>query len=259
MFVLFALLFFVGAFLFSLEFKEYRKGEKTYEEARQYAVKRRVPAEEKKENPEKKREEGTTSTEAGEDQTLPEVDFAGLKERAPDVMGWLTIPGTNIDYPVVQGQDNIRYLTRLYDGTPNKSGALFLDARNQEDLSNPTNIIYGHNLVDGAMFSELNKYTEKEFFLKHEIGYITLPKSQYKIRFFTIFFHNPKFEGPDSPWRVSFDNREEWESWLDKMKSMSVLGEGIKDIDIEKVLVLSTCTDNARDRILLLGSLEKMN
>ena len=87
--------------------------------------------------------------------SLPTVDFESLLAQGPDVKAWLELPGTVIQYPVAQGEDNSYYLKHLYDGTANKVGCLFIDYENAEDFSDNNTIIYGHNMRDGSMFSTL--------------------------------------------------------------------------------------------------------
>ena len=75
------------------------------------------------------------------------MDFEALRETGPDIIGWLNLPDTAINYPVTQADDNEYYLRHLYDGTYNKTGCLFADYENQEDFSDRNTIIYGLSLI----------------------------------------------------------------------------------------------------------------
>ena len=75
----------------------------------------------------------------------PEVDFDALKEKNEEIIAWIYIPDTNINYPVVQGEDNRKYLNVMPDGTPHFSGSIFMDYRCEADFSDPHTILYGHN------------------------------------------------------------------------------------------------------------------
>ncbi len=86
-----------------------------------------------------------------------------LKQINPDYVGWLWLPGTGIDYPVVQGKDHEFYLDHLFDGTKNKAGCLFLDAENRSDFSSYNSIIYGHYMKNKSMFYELSLYKEARY------------------------------------------------------------------------------------------------
>ena len=89
---------------------------------------------------------------------LPVVDFEALRKSGPDIIGWISLPDSAINYPVTQADNNEYYLRHLYDGSYNKTGCLFADYENQADFSDRNTIIYGHNMRDGSMFAALNEY-----------------------------------------------------------------------------------------------------
>ena len=96
---------------------------------------------------------------------FPSVDFAGLREKNPDVVAWIQIPALEgVNYPVVIGEDNAYYVNHNWEKTESEEGAIFLDFRNQPDFSQPHNILYGHCMKDGTMFQPLGQW-EKESFL----------------------------------------------------------------------------------------------
>lgn len=94
---------------------------------------------------------------------LPEIDFDGLRAINGDIVAWIQIPGIGVDYPVVQGKDNEHYLHYTFDGKANKAGSIFLDYRNRADFTDSKVILYGHNMKDGSMFSNLKKYRDADF------------------------------------------------------------------------------------------------
>ena len=127
--------------------------------------------------PTPKETEATQTTEAPET-TVPEttaetqpprfptVDFAGLREKNPDVVAWIQIPALDgLDYPVVMSEDNAYYVSHNWEKEESGEGAIFLDFRNQPDFSQPHNILYGHCMKDGTMFQPLGQW-EKESFLR---------------------------------------------------------------------------------------------
>ena len=75
----------------------------------------------------------------------PQVDFSQLAQINPDIVGWIYIEGTKINYPVVQAENNRYYMSRLFDGSYNASGCIFLDCRSSSDFSDRHSIIYGHH------------------------------------------------------------------------------------------------------------------
>ena len=109
-----------------------------------------------------------TGSAASPRQNDPLASVKRLKADYPDAAGWLTVPGTRIDYPVVQSKDNEYYLRRGMDGKYLYAGTPFLDSNCQKDLSCSNTIIYGHNLNNGKMFSDLTRYKNRGFAEQHE-------------------------------------------------------------------------------------------
>ena len=100
-----------------------------------------------------------TDTETNEETSIPisnlNVDFDSLKQQNSDTVGWISVPNTNIDYAVVQSSDNSYYLTHNFNKESNKAGWIFADYANNFDTLDQNTIIYGHNRVNGSMFSNL--------------------------------------------------------------------------------------------------------
>ena len=103
------------------------------------------------------------------------IDHAALAQVNPDYIGWLTIPGTVIDYPVVQGNDNVHYLTTTFEQTANPSGAIFADHQCQGGLAAQLCLLHGHNMKDGSMFASLNQYLDPAFEAQHSLVHVDTP------------------------------------------------------------------------------------
>lgn len=208
-------------------------------------------------------EDDNTETEpAGEDPSvvLPTVDFDVLRETGPDIIGWLTLPDTAINYPVTQTDDNEYYLHHLYDGTYNKTGCLFADYENQEDFSDRNTIIYGHNMRDGSMFAVLNEYDEQSYYDGHPQMYLVTPGGGYVVEIFTAFVAKPSESGSDtSPWRLSFKDDGAYTTWLSEMAGRSVIETDVTVTSSDKVLTLSTCTPGGASRFIVMGKLAAVN
>ena len=106
-----------------------------------------------------------------------------LREQNSDIIGWITVPYTNIDYPIVQAKDNAYYLRRDLNGNIAKPGTIFMDCRCASDGSGYS-IIYGHNMKSGAMFGTLARFGEKTFFDAHPGGRILFEDGWHTIEFF---------------------------------------------------------------------------
>lgn len=208
-------------------------------------------------------EEDNTETEpAGEDPSvvLPAVDFEALRETGPDIIGWLTLPDTAMNYPVTQTDDNEYYLHHLYDGTYNKTGCLFADYENQEDFSDRNTIIYGHNMRDGSMFATLNEYDEQSYFDGHPQMYLVTPGGGYVVEIFTAFVAKPSESGSDtSPWRLNWKDDGAYTTWLSEMAGRSVIETDVTVTSSDKVLTLSTCTPGGASRFIVMGKLAAVN
>lgn len=83
----------------------------------------------------------------------------------PNAIAWLQIPDTHIDYPIMQGKDNLEYINKDCFGKYSLAGSIFLDFKNDSSFSNDYNIIYGHHMAGGKMFGDLEKFMDNNFFL----------------------------------------------------------------------------------------------
>lgn len=110
--------------------------------------------------------------------------LAELQAQNPDVCGWLTLDGTHIDYPVVQGADDLEYVNKAADGSFALSGAVFLSAANRADFSDAYNLIYGHHMENGAMFGDLTQFSESEYFADHTAGTLYAEGATYELQVF---------------------------------------------------------------------------
>jgi len=155
-----------------------------------------------------------------------------LLEINPDFIGWIRIPGI-IDYPVVQGRDNNRYLNTTFQGNRNSSGAIFLDYRNNSAFYDQVSIIYGHNMRDGSMFKPLHQLRNQEFLSEHE--YITMVTADWRILMYRIF-------------AVRIVDTWETENNPEQLTSATV-ARTIRNTpeDAERILILSTCTTSGNN------------
>lgn len=132
--------------------------------------------------------------EAKDDQAPEDSSLDGLemnrritdmqKEVNKDIVGWLRIPDTRIDYPFVQGEENEYYLKRDLYGNSAAAGTLFMDSRCTKGFSGFNTIIYGHNMKNGSMFGDLYLYADEWFFNENSAGTIFLKDKVYKLEIF---------------------------------------------------------------------------
>lgn len=118
-----------------------------------------------------------------------QVDWDALRAINPDVVGWLYIPNTSINYPIVQADDDEYYLTHDFKGSEGwlaTFGAIFLSAGNAADFSDPNNIVYGHHLNDGSMFAPIAALGDPDAFNATRRIYVLTPKGNYELTTFSI-------------------------------------------------------------------------
>ena len=183
----------------------------------------------------------------------PQVDFAALKQINPDIVGWLYCEGTEINYPVVQGEDNSYYLNHLFDGTGNPSGCLFLDCSIAGDFSAPHSIIYGHNMKNGLMFAQLEQYKEQAYYEAHPQMLLLTPEQNYTITLFSGYTASSSADA----WTLHFADQTAWSDWLQRAVDQSVFQSAYQPSDTDTIITLSTCSyDFDEARFVLLGALQ---
>lgn len=108
------------------------------------------------------------------------------KEIQGNMVAWLTLEGTGIDYPVMQGDNNFEYLNTNPYGEYSLSGSVFLDCRNAGDFSDSYSLLYGHHMENGYMFGALDRYRKEAFFREHETGTLTVGDRKREIRIIAV-------------------------------------------------------------------------
>jgi len=172
-------------------------------------------------------------------ETLAAIDLNALREVNPDVIGWIYIPETTINYPLLQAPNNDRYLGKDWKRQESLAGAIFLECQNSPELTDFSTIIYGHNMFDGSMFSELHSYKSQEFADSHPYIYIVSDAGVYR---YTIF---AAYEAPvrSTTYRLGFDEESKAE-FIEWGLSQSVIDTDIEPYATDRMLTLSTCTGN---------------
>lgn len=195
---------------------------------------------------------GGNSSESG-------YSFEDLCNINGDVIAWITIENTKIDYPVCQSGDNSKYVNTSASGEFSLSGCPFLDFRNKPDFSDDYNMIYGHHMDQDVMFGGLDKFAGKLYFKSHKKGTLYLKDgTAYPLTFFScvktdaydiqIYTHRP-LENEDE----NAGNTQD--EFLQYIKKHSVQYEEPDGMDI---IALSTCSDTRTNaRLLLFGTIER--
>ena len=170
-----------------------------------------------------------------------------LQDSCEDFVGWLYVADSEMDLPVVQGEDNEYYLSHAPDGTYINEGTIFLDCMNSRDLSDMHNVLFGHNMTSG-MFGDIRSYKEREEFDRHRYGWFFTPDMTYRIDFFAL--------SVVSTYDVVYDIGSEHSEWLDCIYAKAMYTSDIVPDESDRLIALSTCTsDFANARVVLTGRL----
>lgn len=184
-----------------------------------------------------------------------EIDWQKLEDINQDIVGWIKIEDSNINYPILKDTDNLKYIKHSFDGRYNKNGAIF--TLNDNPFKDNLTVLYGHNMKSGLMFSDLSKYVESDFFKEHSNFEIYTKNENYKVTVFSCYSINIREEENNIK---LLDFEEEIEYYKKKSKYLvDNVGE------IKKIVKLSTCsylnsrTTPTLERYYIVAKLEKMD
>lgn len=169
---------------------------------------------------------------------LRKTDLAALREVNPDVVGWIRVPDTKIDYPVVQGEDNNFYLKHTWQGHENTVGTIFMDHGSSPDLTDFNTLIYGHNMRTGSMFASLRNYSQQDYFNAHPYVYLLVDNGAFRFEVFSAY----QAELDASAYGQSFRQRETREKFLQDAAEKSTIETEITPGIRDRILTLSTCS-----------------
>lgn len=178
-------------------------------------------------------------------QIVEELDcsyFNSLCEINPDIVGWLIIPDTKINYPVVQTTDNEKYLHTGFDGTESVAGTIFLDYESDSSLMGKNNIIYGHNMRNGTMFHDLNLFKDKDFFKSHPYLYIYTKDNVLKLKIVSCFYGKADV----AMRQTRFDSQEEFTEFVDKLIKECPYAE-VPQTPVKSLYTFITCSYEVDD------------
>lgn len=162
-----------------------------------------------------------------------------LKSQNGDLIGWLTMEGTEIDYPVVQAADNDYYLRRGFDGSKLYTGTLFMDYQCRPDCGGLYSIIYGHNIKSGMMFQCLGDYQKQDYFTAHQYGWYVTPEAAYRLEALALCLTDTESPLVAPPGE---NIRDDLTAITQEINEKAVqLADGAALREDDHLLVLSTC------------------
>ena len=181
------------------------------------------------------------------------VDFNGLKRTNPDVVGWLKVNGTNINYPFVQSSDNDYYLTHSFNKSYNGAGWVFLDYRNN-GTNNKNTIIYAHGRSDKTMFGTLKNVLNNGW-LNNTNNYVIKISTETENSLWQIFSVY-RIPTTSDYLQTNFNDETEYQNFLDMIKDRSSHNFDTNVASTDNILTLSTCYNNS-DKIVVHAKLIK--
>ena len=169
-----------------------------------------------------------------------DISFNKLKEINLDVVAWIMVDGTHVNYPVVQTDNNDYYLNHDITKNLKGSGWVFMDYRNDSNLTDQNTIFYGHNLINQTSFGSLSLIFKNEWFTSsnHTIVVLT-PGGKYVYEVFSCYIINPE----TYYLQTNFYN-DEYHDFLNTLKSRSIYDFATDVSDNDSIITLSTCTDD---------------
>lgn len=171
------------------------------------------------------------------------TDFDRLLRDNPDVIGWICLPDSKINYPVVIADDNDYYLHRRVDGEYSYGGTIFMDTNCMSDWSSRNSILYGHNMNDGSMFAELIEFKKQETYDRNPYLYLDTPDRRYRLDIFSGFVTDPESEA----YRIIFTDEDSFVSWCEDMSEKSLIVTDDCPLPTSRIVTLSTCTYEHED------------
>ncbi len=210
--------------------------------------------------------EDTSDEDAAEEEKEPYVspiDFESLWQKNADIIGWVTVPGTSVDYPILQSNEEMAedfYLNHNLDGSAGYPGCIYIQKTNASDFSDTVTVVYGHNMKNGSMFAGLHKFENADFWEEHPEFTVYTPEAEYT---YTIYVCR------DYDDRLILDNYNYFKTRENLMTSLSDLTKVVykeqlallnPDLSVgekDKLVILSTCTDESTNRWLVVGVLQQ--
>lgn len=184
------------------------------------------------------------------------VDFEKLKAANSDIYAWITIPGANVDYPIVQREDdNAFYLSHTIDGTKSVYGSIYTENYNNKDFNDFNTLVYGHNMKNGSMFGSLKKFRDARFFEENKYITVYMPGRVLNYEIFAACTWDNKHILANR----NFDELENRKTYLDEIFAVrdinSIVKSDIKVTENDRIITLSTCMNNKEKRFIVSGIL----
>ena len=181
-----------------------------------------------------------------------------LQKQNSDIVGWIEIEGTNINYPVLQGTDNEYYLDHDYKHEKTAKGSIFLNKDYDWNIPSTNLLIYGHNMKNGEMFEDLLNYSSEEYYKNHPIIRFTTANEDKEYEIFSAFRARVYYKSETNVFRyynfINANIEEEYNEFIKNAKSSALYDTGINEKKKKKLITLITCSYHVNDgRFVVIG------
>lgn len=231
--IIFGILFFI--FLGSATYLIYNF-EQNQKEKKAYALLEHLPIKEKQ---------------ITEEKTERMLQLEELQKENSEIIGWLEIEGTNINYPVVQAKDNAFYLNHNYRKEKASTGSIFLDKDFDREKGSSNYLLYGHRNKQGMMFEDLMKYAKEDFYQEHKNIKFTTNQEDCQYEILSIFYSRVYYKSEKNVFRyyyfVNAENEQEYNEFVTEAQKASIYDTGVTAEYGEQLLTLSTCEYSQED------------
>lgn len=180
---------------------------------------------------------------ASEEEPVIMSKYASLFEINKDILGWIKVDNTVIDYPIVQSEDNDYYLHRNINEKSSSAGSIFMDFRNKGDGTDRHTILFGHHMRDGSMFSDLAKFKEQTFFDSNSTFTFSTLYDETEWEIFSAYVTSTDFYYIVTDFRSNRDYAE----FLQTLQDKSMIESNVVLSPDDQIITLSTCTYEFND------------
>lgn len=188
-------------------------------------------------------------TDDGGEKPPIDIDFDSMLASNPDVVGWIYCEGTQIDFPVLKGDDNDFYLRRNWRKEKDICGSIFVDANASDGFADARTVVYGHHMNDNLMFASLEEWADQDYYEAHSVMWLLTPNGNYKVEL-VAGEHIPAESDAYEPAREHDATFQEWLTYYVNHSDFRATSEATAD---RNYIMLSTCAyvyENARYTIL---------
>ena len=194
-----------------------------------------------------------TSNQQEEKEKYPYIttNLKDLINKNNETIGWIKVPNTEINYPVVQTTNNKFYLNYDFEKKENTTGWIFLDYRNKLDNSDDNYIIYGHNRLDNSMFGTLKNTQQEEWYKNNKYIFFNTTNSYLTYEVFSIY----SIDKDDFKSNINSISEEKYKEYLDNSLKRSIYNFQVDVTTKDKIITLYTCTDDNESRTILQAKL----